>query len=251
MFAARKPRGFRAFEFYPSTRHDMNIELRDITKTFGALKANDSISLTVPPATIQGILGENGAGKSTLMKIFSGFLRPDSGGIFFDGAPIRIDSPGDAISLGIGMLHQDPLDFPPFRIIDDFILGSPGGLVPDRRKALAEFRSLSARFDFSLSPEARVSSLTVGERQQLEILRLLWLGAKVLILDEPTTGISQTQKEKLFAALRKLAAEGMTIFFVSHKLEDVEALCSRAAVLRQGAMIGVMEAPFDKARWSI
>ena len=155
----------------------MNIELRDITKTFGSLKANDSISLTVPPATIQGILGENGAGKSTLMKIFSGFLRPDSGGIFFDGAPIRIDSPEDAISLGIGMLHQDPLDFPPFKIIDDFILGSPGGLVPDRRKALADFRALSARFDFSLSPEARVSSLTVGERQQLEILRLLWLGA--------------------------------------------------------------------------
>ncbi|MFA5851135.1 MAG: ATP-binding cassette domain-containing protein [Spirochaetales bacterium] len=226
----------------------MNIELRDITKTFGTLKANDSISLTVPPATIQGILGENGAGKSTLMKIFSGFLRPDSGGIFFDGAPIRIDSPDDAIRLGIGMLHQDPLDFPPFKIIDDFILGSPGGLVPDRRKALAAFRALSARFDFSLSPEARVSSLTVGERQQLEILRLLWLGAKVLILDEPTTGISQTQKDKLFAALRKLAAEGMTIFFVSHKLEDVEALCSRAAVLRQGALIGEMEAPFDKAK---
>ena len=225
----------------------MTIELRGITKTFGALKANDSISLTIPPGSIQGILGENGAGKSTLMKIFSGFLRPDSGEILFDGTALRIESPDDAIKNGIGMLHQDPLDFPPFRIIDDFLLGSPGGLVPNRRKALADFSALSARFDFSLSPDARVASLTVGERQQLEILRLLWLGARVLILDEPTTGISQTQKEKLFAALRKLASEGMTVFFVSHKLEDVEALCSRAAILRQGALVGAMDAPFDKA----
>ncbi|HWR11504.1 MAG TPA: ATP-binding cassette domain-containing protein [Rectinemataceae bacterium] len=226
----------------------MTIEFRAITKTFGSIKANDAISLSVPPATIQGVLGENGAGKSTLMKIFSGFLGPDSGEIVFDGKPVGIASPNDAIRLGIGMLHQDPLDFPPFKIIDDFMLGSPGGLVPDRRKALADFSALSARFDFSLSPEARVSSLTVGERQQLEILRLLWLGAKVLILDEPTTGISQTQKEKLFAALKKLAAEGMTVFFVSHKLEDVESLCSRAAVLRQGSLAGVMDAPFDKAK---
>ncbi|MGB4586348.1 MAG: ATP-binding cassette domain-containing protein, partial [Rectinemataceae bacterium] len=104
----------------------MTIELRGITKTFGALKANDSISLTIPPGSIQGILGENGAGKSTLMKIFSGFLRPDAGEILFDGQALRIGSPDDAIKNGIGMLHQDPLDFPPFRIIDDFLLGSPG-----------------------------------------------------------------------------------------------------------------------------
>lgn len=226
----------------------MTIELREISKSFGSVKANDSISLTVPPATIQGILGENGAGKSTLMKIFSGFFRPDSGEILFDGKPLRIRSPNNAMRLGVGMLHQDPLDFPPFRIIDDFLLGSSGSLVPDRRKALADFHTLSARFDFDLAPETWVSSLTVGERQQLEILRLLWLGAKILILDEPTTGISFSQKAKLFAALKKLAAEGMTVFFVSHKLEDVEALCSRAAVLRQGSLVGVMEAPFDNKK---
>lgn len=226
----------------------MTIELRGISKRFGDVLANDAISLTVPPATIQGLLGENGAGKSTLMKVFSGFIQPDSGQILFDGKPIHIASPADAIRLGIGMLHQDPLDFPPFRVIDDFLLGRPGGLIPDRKKALREFGELAARFDFNLSPETRVSTLTVGERQQLEILRLLWLGAKVLILDEPTTGISQTQKEKLFAALRRLAVEGMTVFFVSHKLEDVRALCGRAAVLRQGALVGEMEAPFDDAR---
>jgi general nucleoside transport system ATP-binding protein len=223
----------------------MTIELRDISKSFGNVRANDSITLNVPPGTIQGILGENGAGKSTLMKIFSGFLSPDSGEIHFDGRPAHIASPADALRMGIGMLHQDPLDFPPFRIMDDFILGSPGGFVPDRGKAMADFLALSERFGFSLSPDAAVSSLTVGERQQLEILRLLWLGAKVLILDEPTTGISLSQKEKLFAALRKLAAEGKTIFFVSHKLEDVEILCTQAAVLRQGVLVGSMEAPFD------
>ncbi len=225
----------------------MTIELRNISKHFGALKANDSISLTVPPGCIQGILGENGAGKSTLMKIFSGFLKPDSGEIVFDGKSLKIDSPDDAIRLGIGMLHQDPLDFPPFRVIDDFIVGSPGGIVPDRRKALADFNTLSKQFGFSLSAEVRVGSLTVGERQQLEILRLLWLGAKVLILDEPTTGISQAQKEILFATLKTLADQGMTVFFVSHKLEDVEALCTKAAVLRQGALVGSMDRPFDKA----
>jgi simple sugar transport system ATP-binding protein len=223
----------------------MKVEFREISKSFGNLKANDSIDLTVPQATIQGVLGENGAGKSTLMKIFSGFLRPDSGSILIDEQSVIIDSPADAIRLGIGMLHQDPQDFPPFSSIDDFILGSPGGFFPDRRKARSEFLSLSERFGFSLDPQGSVSSLTVGERQQLEIVRLLWLGAKVLILDEPTTGISLPQKEKLFATLKKLADDGMTIFFVSHKLEDVDALCTSAAVLRQGQLIGTMSSPFD------
>jgi len=222
----------------------MQVELRGITKCFGALRANDNISFTVPPSTIEGILGENGAGKSTLMKILSGFYSPDSGDILLDGEKVKIDTPADAIRQGIGMLHQDPLDFPPLEVIDDFILGEKGGLLPNRKRASKEFKELSARFDFSIDPESYVYTLTVGERQQLEILRLLWLGARVLILDEPTTGISLPQKEKLFATLKKLAAEGMTILFVSHKLEDVEARCSRARVLRQGKLIGTMELPF-------
>jgi simple sugar transport system ATP-binding protein len=209
------------------------------------LRANDSISLTVPPATIQGILGENGAGKSTLMKIFSGFYSPDSGDILLDGRKVTISSPADAIRQGIGMLHQDPLDFPPLKVIDDFILGRKGGILPGRKAAAKDFRELASRFDFSLDPDAYVDTLTVGERQQLEILRLLWLGARVLILDEPTTGISLPQKEKLFATLKKLASEGMTILFVSHKLEDVEVLCNKAAVLRQGKLVGTMDPPFQ------
>jgi len=200
--------------------------------------------MTIPPATIQGILGENGAGKSTLMKVLSGFILPDSGTIILDGRPVVIRSPADAINLGIGMLHQDPLDFPPMKLLDNFILGRKGGLFPDRRTATRQFLELAARFEFGLSPEAYVDTLTVGERQQLEILRLLWSGARVLILDEPTTGISQPQKEKLFATLKKLASQGMTIIFVSHKLEDIEYLCTRVAVLRQGSLTGISDPPY-------
>jgi simple sugar transport system ATP-binding protein len=226
----------------------MRIELRDIHKSFGPVHANAGISLDVREASVLGILGENGAGKSTLMKILSGFQAPDRGRIILDGEATAIKSPADAIRLGIGMLHQDPLDFPPLRLIDDILLGSPGSLRPDRRRTAREFRELAARFGFDLDPDSYVDTLTVGERQQLEILRLLWLGAKTLILDEPTTGISLPQKEKLFATIRTLASEGMTVLFVSHKLEDVETLCNRAAVLRQGALVGQAEPPFDTRR---
>jgi simple sugar transport system ATP-binding protein len=131
------------------------------------------------------------------------------------------------------------------RLLDNFILGSHGGLFPDRGKAAREFRDLSAQFGFGLDPDGWVDSLTVGERQQLEILRLLWFGAQVLILDEPTTGISLPQKEKLFATLKRLAAQGMTMIFVSHKLEDVESLCTQVAVLRQGALVGTAAPPYE------
>jgi len=223
----------------------MQIELREVRKTFGPVRANDGISLSVPAASIQGILGENGAGKSTLMKILSGFIRPDSGEIRLDGRTVVIHSPADAIRQGIGMLHQDPLDFPPMKVLDNFILGRPGSLFPDRRRAAREFRELASSFDFAIDPDAWVDRLTVGERQQLEILRLLGFGARALILDEPTTGISQPQKEKLFATLRRLAAQGMTVLFVSHKLEDVQLLCSSVAVLRQGALVGTASPPYD------
>jgi general nucleoside transport system ATP-binding protein len=226
----------------------MRIELRDIHKSFGPVHANTGISLDVASASVLGILGENGAGKSTLMKILSGFQSLDSGKILLDGKETAIRSPADAIRSGIGMLHQDPLDFPPLRLIDDLLLGSRGPLRPDRRKAARELRELGERFGFDLDLDAYVDALTVGERQQLEILRLLWQGAKVLILDEPTTGISLPQKEKLFATIRKLASEGMTVLFVSHKLEDVEALCDRAVVLRQGELVGGAEPPFDSRK---
>jgi simple sugar transport system ATP-binding protein len=221
----------------------MNVELRHIHKTFGTLQANDDISLSIPAGTIQGILGENGAGKSTLMKILSGFYQPSSGEIVLNGKIVTIHSPADAIHHGVGMLHQDPLDFPAMQVIDNFLLGHAGGIFPDRKRGAAEFRELQTHLGFSLDPDSFVDSLTVGERQQLEISRLLWLGAGVLILDEPTTGISASQKEKLFAALKLLVKEGKTIIFVSHKLEDVEQLCDKIAVLRQGKLVGEMSPP--------
>jgi len=224
----------------------MDVELRYITKTFGSLCANDNISLVVPSGTIQGILGENGAGKSTLMKILSGFIQADTGEIFLDGQRVTIQSPADAIHNSVGMLHQDPLDFPPMRVIDNFLMGHQGQLFPDRKTTLNAFKDLQQQFGFSLDAEAYVDMFTVGERQQLEILRLLWLGARVLIMDEPTTGISALQKEKLFTTLRRLASEGKTILFVSHKLEEVEELCHRVVVLRRGKQVGEARPPYSR-----
>ncbi len=227
----------------------MRVELIGIHKSFGAVHANDNINMNIPAGTIQGILGENGAGKSTLMKILSGFIQADRGRILLDGQEVNISSPADAIKQGIGMLHQDPLDFPPMKVIDNFITGSVGQSVmdqvfPNHAIALRALDDLQHQFDFSLDPEAYVDSLTVGERQQLEILRLLWLGVRVLILDEPTTGISATQKIKVIATLNILAKQGKTVIFVSHKLEDVEQLCGRVAVLRRGQLVGETAPPY-------
>jgi general nucleoside transport system ATP-binding protein len=224
----------------------MKVELRGIHKYFGNNHANNDITLTIPSGTIQGILGENGAGKSTLMKILSGFIHADAGEILLDDKPVTISSPADAIRHGIGMLHQDPLDFPSMSVLDNFMLGHPSGLFPNRSAVTREFKDLAERLEFSIDPESYVDSLTVGERQQLEILRLLWLGARVLILDEPTTGISASQKEKLFLTLlNKLVVQGVTIIFVSHKLEDVEILSDSIAVFRQGKLVGEAKRPFD------
>ncbi|MGC8874354.1 MAG: ABC transporter ATP-binding protein [Chloroflexia bacterium] len=221
----------------------MRVELRDIRKHFGPVKANDGISLSVEPGTIHALLGENGAGKSTLMKVLSGYLQPDRGTIFLDGQPVTIRSPAEGIAHGVGMLHQDPLDFPALTVLDNFLLGSPGPFFLDRRRGRRELARLCESLDFRLDPDAPVSSLSIGERQQLEIVRLLWLGARVLILDEPTTAISAQQKAKLFAALRALAAQGKTILFVSHKLQEVEELCGPVTVLARGKVAGEAQMP--------
>jgi len=221
----------------------MSLELRDIRKTFGPVRANDGVDLTVEAGALHGLLGENGAGKSTLMKILSGFIAADSGDVILDGERLALSSPRDAIRAGIGMLHQDPLVFLPLTVLDNFILGSPGGARIDRRAGARRLQETSERFGFGFDPDAPVRSLTVGERQQLEILRLLWLGARVLILDEPTTGISATQRVKLFETLRSLAAQGTIVIFVSHKLEEVEELCDRVTVMRRGKAVGEAEMP--------
>ncbi len=223
----------------------MWIELQDIHKHYGPLKANNGISFKITPGNIHGILGENGAGKSTLMKILVGFIAKTSGTILVDGQAVNYRNPAQASSMGIGMLYQDPLDFPQMSVLENFTLGQIEGASTKKKDLQKTFQDLTSALNFTLLQDSALKSLTVGERQQLEILRLLALGVEVLILDEPTTGISSTQKEILFNSLKKLADEGKSILFVSHKLEDVETLCNRVTVLRQGAVTGEMDPPFD------
>ncbi len=221
----------------------MHIELVNISKRFGTVQANEDVSLRVAAGTIHGLLGENGAGKSTLVKVLSGFIGRDRGQVLLNDIPVEIRTPADAIQVGVGMLHQDPLDFPPLSVLDNFMAGRPGGLLINRRQAAKNLTSLATQFNFDLNIHRQVSDLTVGERQQLEILRLLSLGVKTLILDEPTTGISVDQKTALFAAMKQLVADGKSVIFVSHKLEDVEALCNEVTVLRQGKVVGNLPIP--------
>jgi len=226
----------------------MALELRSITKIYGTLHANDDIDLTIEEGTLHGLLGENGAGKSTLMKVVSGFIDADSGEIWLDGRQLDLASPQDAIEAGIGMLHQDPLVFLPFTVLDNFLLGSPGATRLSRREGEAELARMSGELGFSFIPRRLARTLTVGERQQLEITRLLWLGARVLIFDEPTTGISANQRIQLFTTLRALAEDGLIVIFVSHKLEEVEELCDSVTVLRQGRVVGEAEMPIPPER---
>lgn len=223
----------------------MNVELRHIGKSFGSVHANDDISLTFAGGRIYGLLGENGAGKTTLMKILSGFLSSDSGEILLDGVPMRAATPADAIRRGVGMVHQDPMDFLPFSVLDNFLLGRGKGLSYDRTTARRELREIASGFGFTVDPDATSSRLTVGERQQMEIVRLLASGVQAIILDEPTTGITAAQKDLLFAALQRMATGGKTIIFVSHKLADVQDLCSHVAILRRGRVAGETAAPFS------
>ncbi len=224
----------------------MQIQLKNIQKYYGSVHANDDITLTIEPGQILGVLGENGAGKSTLMKILSGLISKDSGEIFIGREKQALSSPSDALRLGIGMLHQDPHDFPSMAIKEDLRIWDPSTRVKKAANDWQDLVEIQNDLGFHINLNGTVGELTVGERQQLELIRLLWLGVEVLILDEPTTGISAAQQEVLFSALKKLAKQGKTVIFVSHKLEEVKELCSCAVVLRKGRLIGERPAPFDE-----
>lgn len=222
----------------------MRVELRDIRKYFGPVRANDGISLVLEPGRIYGLLGENGAGKSTLMKILSGYQGPTSGDIVLDGRAVAFSSPSEALDMGIGMLYQDPQDFPPLQVVENHLLAYSEDMLLDFREGNQELRKYAGRFNFEIDPRSYVDTLTLGERQQMELLRLLALGAEVLILDEPTTGISAEQKDILFSTMRRLAhEEDKTIILVSHKLEEVHELCDAVAILRRGRLVGTRELP--------
>ncbi len=184
------------------------IELRDIHKHFGTIKALQGVSLKVAAGSIHGVVGENGAGKSTLMKVLTGYIARTSGSVLFDKQEVDLHTPKDARALGIGMLYQEPLDFLQLSVLDNFMAGAPRF---DRQVMRSALLDLTSRFGFELEPDCPLQWLTVGERQQLELLRLIHEGTRVLILDEPTTGISEHQQDLLFAALRSLKEEGCAI----------------------------------------
>ncbi len=219
----------------------MQLEFQDIHKYYGRVGANVGINLVLEPGRIYGLLGENGAGKSTLMRMLAGHTQPSRGRILFNGETAENLNPSRALAMGVGMLYQDPLDFPALNVSENFRLG---GRRRNKKQTASRLQELGSRFHFGLSSDEKVNQLTVGERQQLELLRLLDLRVKVLILDEPTTGISMAQKEKLFTTLRQLARDkGRTIIFVSHKLAEVVELCEEVVVLRQGRLEAKLQSP--------
>lgn len=177
------------------------VQLLDIHKVYGSVRANDGVTLTVRGGSIHALLGENGAGKSTLMKILSGFVPRTSGRIIINGHDVDIASPVQALHAGIGMLYQEPMDFPQLTVLDNMMIGRPTGFLSKRQNARNDLSRLSDELGFSFDPGALLNTLTLGERQQLEIIRLISLGVNILILDEPTTGISDIQKSALFSSL--------------------------------------------------
>jgi simple sugar transport system ATP-binding protein len=227
----------------------MKVALRDIRKYFGQVKANDGISLVLESGQIYGLLGENGAGKSTLMKILSGYHQPDSGQIELDGKAVKFSSPAEALAYGVGMIYQDPLDVPSMRAVENYLLGRDSRINLAYSAATLEMLENAYILGFEIDPQAFIDTLSIGERQQLELLRLLALGAEVLILDEPTTGISAEQKEGLFASIRKLAKDSeKTVILVSHKLSEVQELCDHVLVLRKGKLVGETDIPCSTER---
>jgi general nucleoside transport system ATP-binding protein len=215
------------------------LEMRNIVKRFPGVLANDHANLTIQAGEIHALLGENGAGKSTLMQILYGFHRMDSGEIVVDGARIHLSSPKDAIALGIGMVHQEFMLVRPFSVVENTILGlrESGGPTLDLRKAAQKLKNLSDRHGLALDPHAEVQSLPIGVQQRVEILKLLYRDARVLILDEPTAVLTKQEKDQLFAVLRGLRAEGRSILLVTHKLNEIMETADRVTVMRDGKSV--------------
>ncbi|AKG24868.1 ABC transporter ATP-binding protein [Calothrix sp. 336/3] len=213
------------------------LDLENITKSFGDFIANDNINLNIEIGVIHAILGENGAGKSTLMNIISGIYQPDSGRILINKNPIKISSPAIAIKLGIGMIHQHFMLIPQLTVTENIILGTDNNLHLNLREKQAEIAKLSQLYNLEIDPTAKVENLPVGMQQRVEIIKVLYRQAKLLILDEPTAVLTPLEVRSLINILRQLAANGHTIIFISHKLEEVIELCDRVTVLRGGKVV--------------
>jgi general nucleoside transport system ATP-binding protein len=214
------------------------LEMRNIVKHFPGVLANNNVNLTIQAGEIHALLGENGAGKSTLMQILYGFHAMDSGEILIDGERVRLDSPKDAIALGIGMVHQEFMLVPRFSVVENTVLGlQEGGALLDLQRASKQLKGLSDRHGLALDPAAEVGSLPIGVQQRVEILKILYRDARLLILDEPTAVLTPQEKDQLFAVLRKLREDGRSIVLVTHKLNEIMEIADRVTVMRDGQVV--------------
>ncbi|HEY3103184.1 MAG TPA: ABC transporter ATP-binding protein [Pyrinomonadaceae bacterium] len=216
------------------------IELRDITKRFGEVLANDRVSFKVTPGTIHAIVGENGAGKSTAMRIAYGFYTADSGEILINGEVREIRTPHDAIALAIGMVHQHFMLVEPMTVAENIVLGAEPGNASalDLKKATTEIRKVSDEFKLAVDPNATIESLSVGVQQRVELLKALYRHAQLLILDEPTAVLTPQEVEEFFAILRRMREQGKTIIIITHKLSEVLAISDDVTVMRDGRVVG-------------
>ena len=219
----------------------MKLELRQVTKRFGTLVANDRIDLVVEPGEIHALLGENGAGKSTLMNVLYGLYQAEEGTILLDGVEQNFKGPGDAMAAGIGMVHQHFMLIPVFTVAENVVLGNEPTKklgVLDLDAARKKVRALSDRFGFDVDPDALVSDLPVGAQQRVEIIKSLIRDAKILVLDEPTAVLTPQETDELMQIMRDLAAAGTSIIFITHKLREVQAVSDKITVIRQGKVVG-------------
>jgi ABC-type uncharacterized transport system ATPase subunit len=220
----------------------VRLELKGVSKHFPGVVANDSVDLAVEEGEIHALLGENGAGKTTLMNILYGLYRADEGEILLDNKPVHFDSPGDAISAGLGMVHQHFMLVPVFTVTENVMLGveeisGPLGLL-DRRRAAKKVREISERYGLAVPPEAVVEELPVGVQQRVEIVKALYREAEVMILDEPTAVLTPQETDELFEVMRSLKESGKSVIFITHKLKEVLAIADRITVLHRGRVVG-------------
>ena len=217
------------------------IEMIGIRKEFPGIVANDDITLQVREGEIHAILGENGAGKSTLMSILFGLYHADRGTIRIRGREVSIKNPNDAFALGIGMVHQHFQLVHNFTVAENIILGKEGGFVYDIRKASERIKEISERYGLSIEPDMVIEDITVGMQQRVEILKMLYRDADILIFDEPTAVLTPQEIDELMQIMRNLAAEGKSIILITHKLEEIKAVADRCTIIRRGKLIGVVD----------
>lgn len=222
--------------------HTVNaVRMDNITKTFGTFTADHKVHLELRRGEILALLGENGSGKTTLMNILAGIYYPDSGTIEVQGEEVQIRSPRDAFQLGIGMIHQHFKLVDVFTAAENIVLGLPGKMYMDRKEINRKVQEIAAQYDFDLDPRKKIYNMSVSEKQTVEILKALYRGAKILILDEPTAVLTPQEAQKLFTVLRNMKEDGKSIIIITHKLHEVLAISDRVTILRKGENAGTVD----------